>query len=185
MTTICTNGRAMAGDTLATLGSEPVRISRQKVHRLSDGRIVGVAGASGFADRVLRWVERGAHVDDAPKATGPDGYSVLVLEPNGRVTYCDSSVPQLLEVGSPAAIGSGREYALGAMAAGATPEAAVAIASRLDVYSGGVVISMNSTDPATGLPILGEPRQLEAPLVPVAHGASNGTSNGGEHAPRS
>lgn len=73
--------------------------------------------------------------------------SVLAVDRNGQVWHCsvESHKDQhsfwklpLME-NEPYAIGSGQEYALGAMDAGADVETAVKIAAKRDVYTGGAI----------------------------------------------
>lgn len=133
MTTIATDGRTMAGDTLITAGKERLAFSN-KIHRGLDGSIFGACGPSTDAARFRRWLcEPG---QDRPELT--DDFSALVLRPDGNaVYYCSKLEP--IEMMLPQAIGSGADYAIGAMLAGATPTEAVRIACERDTCSGGEV----------------------------------------------
>jgi hypothetical protein len=63
----------------------------------------------------------------------------LVVYPTGRVFYWDGS-PTFVEMHGPFfAAGSGQDFALGAMAAGADARRAVEIAIQFDTQSGGRV----------------------------------------------
>ena len=75
--------------------------------------------------------------DDASPNLSED-FSALVLSPEGRVDYyCSKLMP--VEFCLPQAIGSGADFAIGAMLHGASPAEAVAIACMRDTRSGGKV----------------------------------------------
>lgn len=63
----------------------------------------------------------------------------LVAFKKGLYSVQDGSVIEHGD-GEPVAIGSGGDFALGALAAGATPDEAVGIATEFDIYSGGPVV---------------------------------------------
>jgi ATP-dependent protease HslVU (ClpYQ) peptidase subunit len=135
VTTIATDGRSMAGDTMMSAGNELVGF-RQKVNRLPDGRLFGASGKSADISLFGKWmrgeIERPALDDD---------FSALVLAANGELFYlCNKLEP--VEFIVPNSIGSGSEYALGAMLAGATPARAVEIACMRDKGSGGDITTL-------------------------------------------
>lgn len=135
MTTIATDGHSMAADSLSTAGGERVAFP-QKLHRASDGRLFGSAGPSADCALFTKWM-RG----ETGKPDLSDGFSALVLTPEGRVFYlCPKLEP--VEFIVPQAIGSGAPYAIGAMLAGASPEEAVRIAIQRDTTSGGEIQSL-------------------------------------------
>lgn len=82
---------------------------------------------------VAAWIEAGAE-GDPPKVDGDFG--ALVLRPDGKGYQCGSSC-RLIPIALPMAMGSGMDWALGAMDAGASAEKAVLIATRRDPRSGG------------------------------------------------
>ena len=134
MTTVATDGRTMAGDSLTNAGGIVTRLA-PKVHRLPDGRIFGCSGVTVDCLKFEAYLRDGG---EQPKVG--DEWSALVLNTDGTVDYYDEGfipVRYLL----PAAIGSGREIALGAMYAGATPTQAVEIAAKVDTCTGGPITS--------------------------------------------
>jgi len=106
------------------------------VHRVSapDGRryIVGTAGLAADARAYLQWI-RG---EIAERPTFVD-LSVMLIDDDRRIwLYTDKTHGYEQVHARKWAIGTGCDYALGAMAAGADAVAAVKIASRLDVGTG-------------------------------------------------
>lgn len=139
MTVIVSDGQTVAADGLVCAGDEPMVFDRQKI-RAAGGVVIGFAGDDRFCEPVVDWYYRGCDPDTMPKT--PDGeaheWSFVVFKPDHVTTYHSKSVyPQNYPY--PFAIGSGQDYALGALYAGATPEKAVRIAMRLNVHSGGKV----------------------------------------------
>jgi ATP-dependent HslUV protease subunit HslV len=136
MTTIATDGKSMAGDGLCTDHTETiVDMARPKVFRLSGGRIAGGAGNSFDVDAWMAWLEAGKA---GPCPIASDRFNGVILTLDGTILWVDYKGR---EVPSPApvAIGSGQDFALGAMAAGASPARAVEIACARDCYSGGEI----------------------------------------------
>lgn len=132
MTTIATDGRSMAGDGLVTSNGTVFGSACQKVHRLPDGRLVGMTGPVYNQQIFLDWLASGG---DAPKLL--EGFESIVLGPDGALSYDEHChcYPEEL----PTAAGSGRQIAIGAMEAGATPAQAVEIACRRNTETGGQI----------------------------------------------
>lgn len=134
MTTVACNGRLMSADGLVTREGMIVALDRVKLYRAKDGAILGVAGTSGFEAALLEWWEAGA------EGAFPHGKeaNALILKPDGSCVFIgDCGFPT--EQSLPTAIGSGCEYALGAMDAGADAEQAVIIAAYRNPTTGGKV----------------------------------------------
>jgi len=132
MTTVATDGYSIACDTQACWGDMRVSSSRNKIHKIN-GEYVGCAGGSEFIAGYLNYLKGEG---DMPETSDP--YSFLFLTKGGVYLSTDIRFPRL-KVSKVMAIGSGREYALGAMLAGASPLAAVRIAKKLDTATGGSV----------------------------------------------
>lgn len=129
MTTICSNRKMMASDSMCIHGE---RKSYGKKLQQTSGKIAGVAGD--YADGLvfMEWL-RGGGKGKAPKGD----YEALVLSDDGLMLY-DSGKPSPITEEF-YAIGTGSDGALGAMHCGCTPKQAVSIAIKIDVYSGGRV----------------------------------------------
>ena len=133
MTTIATNGKTLAADRLMSANGDRVGYIT-KAHRAPDGSVFGVSGPTADCQRFVRWLTE--EPNDKPDLS--EDFSALVLSPEGVVTYyCSKLEP--VEFGEVSAIGSGADFAIGAMFAGASPQEAVKIACIRDVYSGGDV----------------------------------------------
>ena len=136
MTTIAYRDGVLAADTAMARGGTLYPGSITKIVRASNGCLAGAAGTAGYNGAFLRWALAGmegdpptAKQDDRDCDTGiifrPDG-SVVLYEPTGWF----ETHPGVY------AIGSGREFALGAMRAGADAEQAVMAAAAHDPYTG-------------------------------------------------
>lgn len=136
MTTIATDGRFMGADGLVHDHCDTIVGSdAQKVFRLTDGRIVGGAGNRADVNSWIEWLEsekQGACPIDSDRFAG------LILNLDGSVLWVDHKGREQ-ETAVPCAVGSGQDYAYGALEAGATVKEAVEIACRRDLYSGGSI----------------------------------------------
>lgn len=137
MTTIATDGMSLAGDGRATRGDVISGGDRKKVHRLPDGSIIGVAGRTRDAERVVRSLMNNPH---KPEEVRGD-YTVMRLYPGGELWVHEDTLTAPMQMKPPFAIGSGWVAALGALMAGADSRQAVKIASKLDVHTGGKITS--------------------------------------------
>lgn len=133
MTTVATDGKTMAADGMAISHGTIVEHGLSKVIRLDDGTLVGTAGQRSDGDAFKAWLGGG----ERPKIKKP--FEALVLRPDGSCTYhCEHDL-EGLTTEFPAAIGSGMDFALAAMDAGASPRRAVEISIRRSPHSGGEV----------------------------------------------
>ncbi len=135
MTTLAWDGTTLAADSQTTLNSKVTSLSARKLCRLDDGRLVGMSGSchcqTGFED----WLN--GKRDKPPKGD----YSAVVIALDGSAR-CYEDCEDYWEVGAPFARGSGESIALAAMHCGKTAEEAVELATRLDIYSGGPVTTL-------------------------------------------
>lgn len=146
MTVIATDGRSMAADGIAVSRGTIVDHDLKKVVRLNDGTLIGSAGIRHEGLAFKRWIEEGG---GAPKIK--QSFEALVLRPDGSCTYhCEKDldgVPTEL----PAAIGSGMDFALGAMDAGASPFDAVRHAANRCPGIGGTITTLDLLTPQAHL----------------------------------
>lgn len=155
MTTIAFKDGNLATDTLITKGFSRVGYTR-KSRLISDGPLEGcVAAMSGdlfLMSLCFEWLEAGGGFEDAPDALKSDEamYSLVLIHPAGGVTHFEKCMPiRALErglgpKGCAFAMGSGEDFALGAMEMGASAEQAVKVAMALDAMTGGDVILYTS-----------------------------------------
>lgn len=132
MTTIATDGKSMAGDTLTSAGGCVTRFA-PKVFRTADGRIFGCCGDSTESIKFGTWMIQGG---DQPSLG--DNFEALVLNSDGTVDWWDNKFTPVRSM-APAAVGSGYQFATGAMLAGKSPKEAVEIAAIRDLYTGGEI----------------------------------------------
>lgn len=136
MTTIAFDGQTLAADRQATHNNTPVLYGKlKKITFRGEPAYVGCAGEIDQWATVLDWITTGCDKDKVP-CIDAKCFSVMVITKSKNVFYLNDGF-YFYEMGkSKWAIGSGAEFALGAMAHGATAEEAVSIACTLDVNTG-------------------------------------------------
>lgn len=134
MTVIAWDGKTLAADRQAT--NSECRREVKKIYRLKNGEIASFCGSEAGARELLAWYEQGADPAKYPPMQATTDWVRLVLVTGkGVVEYEQRPIPQPI-IEPFFAWGSGRDYALGAMAAGASAKQAVLIASRYSVGCG-------------------------------------------------
>lgn len=143
MSTIVYRDGILAGDSRAFSGSRTPIGAKIKIAELEDGVLVGVSTTQpGLGEAFIDWYATGCQPSERPDM-GQQGFDALVIDADANVFfYNDSFMPSGPLLVDYIAIGSGAEYALGAMAAGKTAEEAVEIASGLDVWTGGPIFTI-------------------------------------------
>ena len=143
MTTIAFKDGFMSADTQAADNWGLVSHT-SKLIRISDNCVAGIAGCSRQAFRFTERLKDGSvGGDDKP----PEGdFVVLVVTTNSIVVYYEDELFDDYTPEKMWAIGSGRLIAMGAMAAGATAQDAVRIASKWDEGTGGDIEVMRVWD---------------------------------------
>lgn len=121
---------------------QPSPGKKRKIHRLDDGTRVGIVSAViGEPERFLNWLRNGG--DPAAWTGDKPDLRAMIVRPNGEVYLADDSVHFSGPIECDRyAIGSGSDYALGALAMGASAEQAVRIASEFDQNSGGEPLTL-------------------------------------------
>jgi hypothetical protein len=137
MTTIATDGVTIASDSQRVVGSERVDLCTKKII-VRDNRIFAFTGVLNVFAPAIEWFEAGRAPEKAPKTDAHDSWCLIVIDGDGLRTYGNGNLYGE-SYSYPQAFGSGQQYALAAMKAGATPAEAVEIAKDLDVFSGGAV----------------------------------------------
>ncbi|HEY9101833.1 hypothetical protein [Chitinimonas sp.] len=134
MTTIAWDGKTVAADTQAN--NSGLRSRTKKLFRLKDGATYGFTGEIQDGRVVYEWLDNGQH---EPRPTVSAGFVALLICPDGRAYTMEDKLVLLPVLEPFRAIGSGRNFAMGALAVGADAVRAVAAAIALDVYSGGEI----------------------------------------------
>jgi ATP-dependent protease HslVU (ClpYQ) peptidase subunit len=143
MTTIATDGVTIAADGLAARGDEVCRQDVKKI-REKDGVIYAMSGPLPIFAPLMEWHSNGAKVADVPQVHSDLEWGLLVISNAGAFEYSSRCVyPSQVEM--PFTLGSGADYAMGAMHAGKTPAEAVqlVIDKCLNVHTGGRVQVIN------------------------------------------
>lgn len=138
MTTIAYRAGLLAADSQAT-GGGIKDCSIVKLARNERGDLCAAAGDAGFISRFLGWFIGGEKHDVPDRGDGNEG---VIIRADGSITGFDKGGDYLV-IAPYYAVGSGRQLALGAMAAGATAAQAVEAAIKHDVYSGGPVSTLS------------------------------------------
>ncbi len=137
MTVIAWDGKRLAADRQATNADMRAKVS--KARRLSGGCVVAFTGELEKGLVLTRWYEEGALPERWPAFQKTDDWTRLIIaDANGVRVYEKELVPQTFDE-TFMAWGSGRDFAMGAMAMGADAKQAVEVASMFNVYCGGGV----------------------------------------------
>jgi ATP-dependent HslUV protease subunit HslV len=144
MTTVAYRDGVLAADTLVISGSSRAG-HMSKLLKTRRGALVGISGEVEGTTRFLDWMRSGRR--GKPPATDDDsGCRGIVVEPDGSVLFWDGGPALFPKRGAYFALGSGRDVALGALAMGATADAAVRAAMQIDIYTGGDVETLRLED---------------------------------------
>lgn len=132
MTTVAWDGETIAADRLCGSHYEV-----GKLFRLKDGSVIGGAGTYDQIVEVVAWLNAGAKPEAKPKLPEEDGSDLLLVTPKGVAFWLTWPFLRRVQINEPfAAVGSGGEFALGAMAMGAKARRAVQVAMRFDPHTG-------------------------------------------------
>lgn len=147
MTTIAWDGKHISWDSRITQGGEIVDYPAEKVWTLNR-KVYAFAGDFALLDDVITWHAKGARARYA-KDNFVGTWDLLVIDAKGACVYSDE-VPHKSIVRYPFALGSGANFARGALLAGATAYRAVQIACQCDAMSGGEINSLFLEDAFKG-----------------------------------
>lgn len=135
MSVVVWDGKTMAADKRACVGELAVQVA--KAWRVRDGVVLAVTGDAGPGQMLVDWWVSGADPAKWPAVQATDNWTRLIVWEPGQRPYSYEQHPAKLHFEHPfMAWGSGRDYALGALAMGATARQAVEIASRFNIYCG-------------------------------------------------
>lgn len=141
MTTIAWDGMTLAADTRGVVG-ESLIIESHKVSRLADGRLYAACGRMADLLLVRDWLTAGGE-----KPAVDDTFAALLIETSGQAFRLEEKLIPVPLWEPFHACGSGRDFALAAMALGQTAAAAVLLAMRFDIWTGGHVESVTLETP--------------------------------------
>jgi 20S proteasome alpha/beta subunit len=133
VTTIAYRDGVLAADTRGYAGDARPLGQKSKIERLEDGTLIGVSSSiPGGGETVRRW-----YADGRPNDIElPANFTMIAISREGDVFYA-KDMPHLSgPLRAPYfAIGSGADFALGALEAGMSAKGSVLLACRLDVWS--------------------------------------------------
>ncbi len=135
MTVIAWDGRTLSADRQRTGGGTPTTMRKARKITAPDGRqfLVGCCGRSDFIQMFLNWLDGG----EKPALPVTDDFAAIVIDQKRRIWVIHDTLIYVQITGIPHwAIGSGGNYAMGAMEFGATSAEAVRVAHVLDVNCG-------------------------------------------------
>lgn len=138
MTTIAFKNGVLAADSMACIGNR--KSTTKKIH-IVDGKFV-IAGAGALADimRVVEYVHENG-LSECTRLFDIEAFpSAIAIDINSGTPYRLERGVWLAITDEYYAVGSGADFALGAMAMGADAVAAVQHAAALDIYTAGPVL---------------------------------------------
>lgn len=142
MTTIAWDGKTIATDTQAT-STYIDQNTYDKIFTTKAGEIVACAGACSDIAAFRLWLENGDDDKDFPE--GIKELHALLVDTSdassGVSAYYYDNRPERFPVKAPCAVGSGQDFAMGALLMGASARQAVAVAIKLDPFTGGKIRS--------------------------------------------
>lgn len=143
MTTIAFDGRYLAADSLCTTNETRFSFVK-KINCINDKVVASCGGetAAALFLRLLKELDKDDFILDLSVADKEKAFNaILITQEKNILYYCDFS-GQPINVNLYEGLfanGTGREFALGAMAAGKSAKEAVEIAIKFDINSGGDV----------------------------------------------
>lgn len=146
MTTICFRDGVLAADSRAYSGHATPIGEKCKIYRHRNGAMMGISTTlPGLGERMGAWFLDDKNPDIEPIFSPDEGIDALEIDPHGNVFFYHNSVhPSGPLHGEFFAIGSGANYALGALHMGADAVDAVRVGIMCDPWSGGEVMIADS-----------------------------------------
>lgn len=135
MSVVAWDGTTIAADRQATCSD--MRRQTVKLVRGADRRIVfSWTGTESLGRMLMAWYEAGRDTAKWPAAQATNDWTRLIVARKGYVEEFEQQPTPTIHRKPFAAWGSGRDFAMGAMAMGASARHAVVIASRYNVACG-------------------------------------------------
>ena len=129
MSIVVFDGRTIAADRIATSGS--LKMKSSKMRRLINGDIVAWTGSAASGIAMANWWESGADPATFPPSQKTDDWSRLIVVSKGKCFSFEQVPVKIPEENGFMAWGSGQDFAMGALAFGASAVEAIKVASRL------------------------------------------------------
>lgn len=134
MTIVAWDGKIIASDKLCST----IDLNRTvtKIWKITDDLIISITGSLGQGLILRDWYVGGAIPEKWPKFQETDDWTRLIVVDHGNVGIYEQYPEKLINEDPFDAWGSGRDYAIGAMAAGCNAIEAVKIANQFNIYCG-------------------------------------------------
>jgi hypothetical protein len=113
------------------------RGQRPKIMRTREGALTASCGDSDMALPFFNWLDAGADQKNLPRTPDKSDFAAMVLYPDGSVSVFTERFLKQDAAADFYALGSGEQFALGAMGVGASAEEAVQVACYFDPWSRG------------------------------------------------
>lgn len=158
MSTIVYRDGVMAADSRAYSGNTAPIGNKRKITRLADGSLVGVSTTQpGTSERIAQWLDELTECNplafqdwaQAPAIPDIGSFTALTVRPDGTALLFENSLFPSIVTAPYYAIGSGREYALGALVGGSSALQALRVAVELDVWSGLPIVTLKHNGEST------------------------------------
>lgn len=136
MSTVAWDGKTLAADRQATCGG--LKQLTSKIAQMPDGTILASTGNISAGRILMEWYQNGAVFSDYPVATQKEDnlFARLIVVKDRKVFTYETLCYGIPMVDPFFAWGSGRDFAIGAMAKGANAAEAIIVASRFDSDTG-------------------------------------------------
>lgn len=153
MTVIAWDGRSIAADRLGS--DNGTKMECTKIRKLHSGDILAFTGSYWQQEMLMRWYIAGCKPEEWPEFQQKgDDWMLMVSIVQGRCFRYERGAYPVLVENDYYAWGSGQDYAMGALAMGATARQAVEIASLhsttcglgVDVYDIGTPVEVGAID---------------------------------------
>lgn len=126
MSIIAYDGKFIAADKLMSNGDG--KSTTQKLFKINNKLFYGFTGAVDSGLLMASWYKNGAKPKEFPEIQKTDNWSRLIVFKNSDIFYYEQTPFAIPCIDKFMAWGSGRDYAIGAMAMGATAVEAVKVA---------------------------------------------------------
>ncbi len=131
MTTVVFKDGIIATDSMISSGGEILGTTKKIIHA-ENGNIILGAGSTNAIETFIKFYNLQEYNKDILKSES-NRIDIIVINPLTKeiIMYDDELIAHVYEADA-YALGSGRAYALGALAAGVSPEEAILIAAKYD-----------------------------------------------------
>lgn len=140
MTVVAWDGTTIAADSQSSYGDIRWLKPSIKIFDLGNGKYAASSGSAAAKAKFVEWCEQGRSPKHFP--TLADDGCYIYIENKIATVYDQNGLA--IETEPPIAMGIGKEFALGAMEAGANAAKAVAIAIKYSVWCGPPVLSFST-----------------------------------------